>query len=339
MNNINQNYNTDKNKNRFKNKVNTIRNDTLYVIIPLSNIQNFKRRYELYEEFIHELLKFENIVIYTVECSFGYRDHKYDEINNMFIDNHKYNYIKVNCKTELWHKENLINIGVSRLPHNWKYVAWIDADIEFINKNWVYDTLNELQHYHVVQLFQHAIDLGPKNEIIKTYSSFAYLYNENTNFFNNNINPLDYFTKGHPGYAWACTRYAWDLMGCLLDICILGSADRHMAFAFIGKVVKTIPSNLNQNYHSILKQFQNRITPIIGLLGYVPGTIIHSWHGKKIDRRYQDRWQILIKNNYDPVNDIQKNSYGVIELTNNKNKLKNNIHHYFKMRNEDSVDI
>ena len=32
----------------------------------------------------------------------------------------------------LWHKENMINIGIRKLlPNNWKAVAWIDADIEF----------------------------------------------------------------------------------------------------------------------------------------------------------------------------------------------------------------
>jgi len=45
----------------------------------------------------------------------------------------------------LWHKENMINLGVQKLlPPTWKAFAWIDADIEFDSPSWAIDTLKVL---------------------------------------------------------------------------------------------------------------------------------------------------------------------------------------------------
>ena len=54
-------------------------------------------------------------------------------------------------KTLVWTKENLLNIGLARLPEDWKYVAWIDADIAFRQPGWAAETVQALQHYDVVQ--------------------------------------------------------------------------------------------------------------------------------------------------------------------------------------------
>ena len=49
------------------------------------------------------------------------------------------------------------------LPINWKYVAWIDADIRFTNKNWVKETIEALGsgRAHFLQLFERALQMGP----------------------------------------------------------------------------------------------------------------------------------------------------------------------------------
>ncbi len=70
-------------------------------------------------------------------------------------------------------------------------------------------------------------------------------------------------------------------------------------------------------------------------IGYVPGTIEHSWHGKKEDRKYNDRWDILRRNHFDPDTDIKYNAYGVIEFTGNKPRMEHEIDRYFRSRRED----
>lgn len=48
---------------------------------------------------------------------------------------------------ELWHKENLINIGIASPPADWQYVAWIDADVSFSNPCWAVETVQQLHHH------------------------------------------------------------------------------------------------------------------------------------------------------------------------------------------------
>lgn len=306
-------------------------NTILYVVVALSNPRRFKKRFELYEKFMKRMLKNENLRIYTVECAFADRSHKVAVHDH--VDHPNHTYIQVQSNDEIWHKENLINIGVTRLPANWEYVAWIDADIAFNNEDWVSETLEQLQHYPVVQLFQTAIDLGPDGRALQTHTGFAYQYNKYAIY-----NKEKKYENWHPGYAWAVTRDMWNLMGGLIDISILGAGDNHMAHAFIGTINDTLNLKLTEDYKNHIRQFQEKIKTKIGELGYVNGNIVHYWHGKKADRRYFERWNILVSNQYNPVTDIKKDWQGLYALSDNKPKLKRDIQTYFILRNEDSID-
>jgi len=33
--------------------------------------------------------------------------------------------------------------GVVGLPRDWRYVAWIDADVHFLNRDWAQETLHQ----------------------------------------------------------------------------------------------------------------------------------------------------------------------------------------------------
>ena len=105
-----------------------------------------------------------NVKLITIELQQGCRD---------FVTNST---IKLRTDDEIWYKENLINIAATHLPNDWEYMAWIDADIEFQNKKWVSETIELLQTYKVLQLFSHAIDLGPKEETLQVHVGFAYQY-------------------------------------------------------------------------------------------------------------------------------------------------------------------
>jgi hypothetical protein len=67
----------------------------------------------------------------------------------------------------------------------------------------------------------------------------------------------------------------------------------------------------------------------------VPGTIEHYFHGKKTDRKYMDRWQMIIEHQFDPDMDIKPNAWGVLELAGNKPGLQHDLDAYFRLRNED----
>jgi hypothetical protein len=73
----------------------------------------------------------------------------------------------VSSDSKVWIKENLINLGIKTLPEDWKFVAWIDADITFLNQNWVDETKEKLQSSDIVQLWQMQSIWGQRGKFLK----------------------------------------------------------------------------------------------------------------------------------------------------------------------------
>src|SRR6266567_1855283 len=145
--------------------------EKLWVIAVVSNPQRYRSRYHLFEKFKASVEKAgANLLI--VELALGHRPFEMTQANNP-------HHVQLRTMDELWHKENMINVGISRLPADWQYVAWIDADIEFVRTDWVVEIVHQLQHYSVIQLFQSAVDLGPQGEVLQTVDSFMYSYVNN----------------------------------------------------------------------------------------------------------------------------------------------------------------
>jgi hypothetical protein len=123
----------------------------------------------------------------------------------------------------------------------------------------------------------------------------------------------------------------------LVETAALGAADHHMALALIGRVSESVPGGIAPGYLAPLLTWQNRAQAhVAGNIGYVPGTIEHAWHGSKDKRAYVDRWQILVRNAFDPAADLKRNTWGVLELAGNKPELRQDIDRYFRARDEDS---
>jgi len=137
----------------------------LYVILPYFNYCNFTKRKTLFIEFLNRIKK-ENVNVVVI--STGGLPH------NLCV----YRHIEVDIKSRLWIKENLINMAVARLPKSAQYIAWVDADITFLNKDWVKETVKALRTNDVVQLFQTAVNLGPNGEALKIDKSFAFMHTQ-----------------------------------------------------------------------------------------------------------------------------------------------------------------
>ena len=69
-------------------------------------------------------------------------------------------------------------------------------------------------------------------------------------------------------------------------------------------------------------------------LGYVPGIIRHYFHGTKANRRYTERWKILMKYNFNPKTDLKYDEKGIL-VGNISNDFINDIMKYFQERKED----
>ena len=306
--------------------------EQLHVIAVISNPLRFKSRVALYQAFERMCLQ-AGCHLVTVEATFGDRLPYLPHTPGV-------DHIKVGHTDELWLKENLVNIGVASLPPNWKYVAWVDADVEFIRKDWAVETIHQLQHYPVVQMFHNAIDQGPNGEVMQVHTSMGYSW----------VNSIPYHMGGkgsgmygygaywHPGYAWAMTRTAFNAVGGLLDRAIIGSGDHHMAQCLIGTPDRSMPAGVSPAYRAMVRSWADRAAGLHKRVGYVEGTVAHHWHGKKADRKYWDRWSIVTKLQYDPTVDVAPDYRGVLHLTAKGERLRKPLETYFRARNEDSID-
>jgi len=296
----------------------------LHVIVVISNPCLYTRRYILINEFITRMeLEEPNVILYVVEMA--YKDQKF-VITNSKSKRH----LQIRTETPLWHKENMINLAVKNLlPKKWKAMAWIDGDLEFESDSWAMDTLKILNGTKdIVQLFSHCDDMDKNGLTMRTFNSFGYQYTKKNKYSGAGPN------FWHPGYAWACTRKAYEKMGGIYDLAILGSGDNVMAMSYIQNVLKSANNRYSESYLDSILEFQDRVKGL--RVGYVPGVIRHHFHGSKANRKYTERWEILIKHNYDPSLHVKKNSHGVLVPTDNcPLEFLDDIMHYFEERKED----
>lgn len=313
----------------------------LYVITMISNPIRYKSRYELYRKFA-TVMKEAGANLITIELALGDRPFEITERDNP-------HHIQLRTLDELWHKENALNIAinyVAQLDPDAKYIAWVDADVLPMRpvREWLEETVHQLQHYHVVQMFETAIDLNHQHKMIgKPQHSFMAQYIQSGcqlpdrgGFWEN------YYDKihGHPGYAWAATTEALSALGGLIDFAILGASDRHMALGFIGCMDQGLECK-SDAYIQKLLQWQERSERWIKRdVGYVQGSIYHFWHGSKENRGYTSRWKILADNQYNPNTDIKADHQGLFQLETwepRQMRLRDQLRAYFRQRNEDSI--
>lgn len=301
----------------------------MHVVAVLSNAALFQRRYELAREFI---ARFENnekhVVLYVVELVYDGQE---------FVVTSKDNprHLQLRTPTPLWHKENLINIGVQELlPKDWKAFAWVDADVEFESEHWALDSLRLLNGaYDVIQLFSHAIDMDQEEEALSISPSFSFRWTHGKDVSScKGQTPIHF---AHPGYAWAMTKDAYNKIGRLYEYSIIGSADYIMAMGFVGKTVEI--RGLSDPYRKSLEAFTQNAQGL--RVGYVPGIIRHFFHGNKHHRQYHNRWNILTQNKYNPYRDVTRDPRGVlVPSTRCPTRLITDIFKYFVSRKEDDAN-
>lgn len=324
--------------------------DRLYVVTAISNPQRYRARYELYHAFEKHVAD-AGAILYTVEMAFGGRDFEVTEAGNP-------RHVQVRGSTELWHKENLLNIGFSRLPANWRYGSWVDADVQFARPDWAQETLHQLQHYSFVQMFSKAVDVSPTFEPLEeSVPALSWTESEKRRLPFKGAKEMlidgsalaikrGKYVQGawHSGLAWACRREAFDAVGGLIDFAILGSADRNMSAGLFGHMTDTIDSSFNSVYKRMLLDWQDRAERHVRRnVGQVDGLITHYWHGKKVNRGYTSRWKILSNHQFNPITDIKRDSQGVWQFEDAHDlrsiHLRDDIRQYFKSRDEDSTAL
>lgn len=295
--------------------------DLVYIITVYFNPVQSERRFQLHTEFHQRLKGNKNVILVTIECAFNNSPFEVTSPNKEPLE------IQIKSNSILWIKENLINIGLQKLKNNktflqeCKYVAWVDADIEFMDVNWFEKLKLSLTKFSIVQMFKYALFLDPNQKLLETHTSFGYYYSSK------NLKLI----KGeypHPGYSWCTTKENILKLGNIYDMGILGSNDTHMSFALIGEYEKGFLKSFNyeQDFKNSVLKWQNRVVKIFKKkVGFIDMNIKHFWHGSRNNRQQIFRWQLLNEFNFNPIKDLIKMKDGHYELKANKNKLETHL--------------
>jgi glycosyltransferase involved in cell wall biosynthesis len=231
----------------------------------------------------------------------------------------------------LWQKERLLNLLIQRLPLEVDAIAWIDADVVFLNPQWADELRSVLSRKSVVQLFADSYDLVPDGRLQPLRASTGWALDQGHD------QALD-FAVHHPGFAWAARADILRSHG-LYDGMVTGSGDAMMVAGFAGRTLSSA-WHLNPAWQT---HYERWVGPIAaqtrGAVGFVPGSLLHLWHGKRENRRYHERLSFLTEYDFDPRTDLRVDASGLWSWTEHalthKPAMVKLVGGYFSQRNED----
>lgn len=320
----------------------------LHVVTAIANPMRYASRDRLLERWLRKMID-AGTQVTVVELVYDDRitvtDRILDKLAEARVErrHHGVDFVPVRTRDVMWHKEDLINLGFAHLPHDWRYAAWVDADVEFHRPGWDNATIDQLNLHAVVQCWSHAQDLDPQHRPVhgaRMAKSFMAAYRDGDVTGSGRYDDHNW----HPGYAWAIRRDAYEDLGGLLDVAILGAGDRHMAMSLVGKGHLSYPGKVSDGYKRAVLGWQERAEAHIHRnVGVVDGMITHWWHGPKRNRRYADRWQILVRNHFDPATDLREDRDSRLWRwartdTPRMRNLRDEVRAYFRARDEDSTE-
>jgi hypothetical protein len=150
----------------------------------------------------------------------------------------------------------------------------------------------------------------------------------------------DYFVHGHTGFGWSARRSVLDAHG-FYDCQILGNGDFVMAHAMYGNEdfwnghnweCDRLSPRLLEHIIRWGKAFHDDVR---GSVSYVPGRVLHMWHGNQSDRHYNRRLDVLKECDFDPVTDLARDDNDCWVWNCDKPLLQEWASNYFVVRREE----
>lgn len=233
----------------------------------------------------------------------------------------------------MWHKENLLNIGIKKLiDENFENIAWLDSDIVFENSFWVNDTIECLKENHVCQLFSIA------EKIHHNHSTF---HPSAVRSWKETGNILPVSQPYHTGYAWAaqssilsqCNLYDKSITGGADSLIWLSSFAQDYNFSELIASHPIFQLKCKPYYFDFINWSKKWGSLVQSKVDYIYCNIKSLYHGNANEKQYISRYSILDKCKFDPSIDLIYNKEGALET---KNKfLSKQIHKYLLNRKED----
>ncbi len=182
------------------------------VIAAIFNPASFKTQYERYEKFKAHILTF-GLRLITIELAYKNQSFQVTQPNTP-------NNIQLVTEDVLWYKENLINIAVNNST-DCAYIAWLDIELEFLNRDWVKNTIEALESYKLVQPFEMVRIKGLKSEIVESYPSFSFCHvtskSKAIEALKETYTDKNIKSKCVSDFAWAAKKETLDEINGLFD--------------------------------------------------------------------------------------------------------------------------
>lgn len=300
---------------------------SLWVITPYFNPARYKSSLNNYVYYANRL-KQQRVNLLTVELAFG---------NDPFLIPDKYHPLRLRSNSIMWQKERLINFGLSQLPSDCTYFAWIDADV-LLPDNWYELAIAEFDSgTDILQLFKKVINLPKgyseyKGERISAQQGVIWQKIIHKNWLiRRKIKELPFSA---PGFAWAARRSIFQTIG-LYDRNIVGSGDTFIVDCLLGSWdIHGYASKFTSMMKKDMMEWKDKLLTQNLTVNYLPLDIYHLYHGSHKNRKYMERHEAILQNNYDPKIDIRLQD-GVFEWNSDKQNMHEQIKNYFFERRED----
>jgi hypothetical protein len=297
------------------------------------NANRFKSKHDNYTRFVTGIERL-NLPYRVVECAFANAPFELADAPET---------LRVRGSNILWQKERLLNLALASLPPSCTKVAWLDCDLIFDDPLWADRASEALETVPVIQPFSSVVRLPSGHTqylgVGETYFSFGSVHAAWPEL----TRAGEFAQHGHTGFAWVARRDLLVKHG-FYDACLTGSGDHLMAHALCGHwSSKCMDGMLQQSGGCYRKHFEtwasHLFEDVLGRVGYIPGRLLHLWHGNTTARRYYLRNREFCSFGFKPDTDIQLNADGVWEWASQNVDLHKWARAFFEARQEDQEDL
>jgi len=284
----------------------------------------------------------------VVELAFG---------NNEFrIVDHE-DVIQLRTNNVLWHKERLLNIGIRHLlSEGYRKIAWLDGDIVFKDPHWPLEIANRLEQANLCQVFStieiQSHDSGPPMvafSAVRYFREFGELYTQPARRGRHLLSGV--LKGGQSGFGWAARAEVLEKV-MLFENAIVGGGDKLMFIAslannfsdqhFDGLTQSKFAcgscghKNRSLAYRDHFLEWAHQWSGAVnGAVDYARLHIRDMYHGKRDDRGYMTRHDIIYRYEFDPAVDLVSDAAGCLAWAEGKDQLREGVEAYFLSRRED----
>ncbi len=314
-------------------RVNGAGESRLWAMTSYFNPVGYRRRRENYRRFRSHL----NVPLIAIELA----NHDRFELSKGDADI----LIQVRGGDVMWQKERLLNIALSQLPAECRFVAWLDCDIAFGSDDWAWRAMRLLERLAFVQLFHRvhylppdvAFDHAGPEAATWSREAIAFLIDCGANpaaaLRMRNGHEIPHYARG---IAWAARRELIADRG-LFDASIVGGGNSAMVSAAYGCFDYVIERQ--EMWAGQAARYLDWAVPfhqaVAGKVGALDGDVFHFWHGSMEKRGHRDRFSGLRQFKFDPASDVAGAENEPWRWSSAKYDMHDYVRSYFVSRAED----